>query len=211
VAFGDLHGLRHVVSTRRITVGSVGLAFLLAWATVEFNVRRGGARRVQITCPGGQILRVEFADDARVRGKGLSGRRALESDGMLFQWPTAGTHPIWMRDMWFPLDIVWCDDTGVILAVKQRVPPCELERDCPLYGAGVANARFVLELRASSVAALGLRVGERLHIGLSPSPLIADLHVAFAPRVALVPVSNSLQGLAQQVLQAEHDLWSRNR
>src|SRR5262245_44733625 len=86
---------------------------------------------------------------------------------MLLRWSDSGIRPIWMREMSFALDIVWCDDAGVILAIKERLPPCDRQDDCPIYGGSVSNVRFVLEVAAAKVGDLGLRVGERLQIGPS--------------------------------------------
>jgi uncharacterized membrane protein (UPF0127 family) len=148
----------------RLVAGSIAIAIVAMWTIVELNLSRDARRRVEIRCPKGQVLWVEVADDPAARSKGLSARSELSSDGMLFRWPDSGIRPIWMREMSCALDIVWCDDAGVILAIKERVPPCERQNDCPIHGGSVSNVRFVLEVAAAKVGSLGLRVGDRLEI-----------------------------------------------
>jgi uncharacterized protein len=83
----------------------------------------------------------------------------MTTDALLLRWEQDGPHPIWMKDMLFPLDIVWLNASDVVVAVIPNAPPCG-ERDCPLLlPAGAERARSVLELPAGDAARLGLRVG----------------------------------------------------
>jgi len=103
-------------------------------------------------------LRLEVADTDATRTLGLSGRESLDSDaGMLFRFDSPGIYPFWMKDMKFPLDMVWIADGKVVDVVTLRPPvPTEL---IPPSHIPVAKANLVLELNAGKAADLGLVKG----------------------------------------------------
>jgi uncharacterized membrane protein (UPF0127 family) len=109
------------------------------------------------------IIRVEVADTPRARSAGLSRREAVgDVDGLLLQWEAPGRHPIWMADMRFPLDLIWLDADGRVLAILENVPPCSA-RPCRLYEPeGTSNSIAVLELPASAARVRRIVVGARV-------------------------------------------------
>jgi len=58
----------------------------------------------------GHTLSVLLADTELKRIRGLSGRSDIGADGMLFLFPREDFHGIWMKEMMFPLDILWLAD-----------------------------------------------------------------------------------------------------
>lgn len=102
----------------------------------------------------GEVLySLEVADSEEERATGLGGRDSLcERCAMLFVFDQSGKHGFWMKEMRFPLDIVWLRD-GTIVHIKQYVLP----EDREVYRPSV-EANQVLEFNAG--AADSLRVGE---------------------------------------------------
>ncbi|MDQ2932930.1 MAG: DUF192 domain-containing protein, partial [bacterium] len=69
-------------------------------------------------------FRIQIAKTPSTRELGLSGRAGLEADeGLLFMFPTAGSHGFWMKDMNFPIDIVWIDSSKRVVGVTENVSP----------------------------------------------------------------------------------------
>ena len=69
-----------------------------------------------------RTFQVDIANTDQLRTKGLSARERLEQNrGMLFLFPTKAYHSFWMKDMRFPIDIVWIADDRVI-RVLENVP-----------------------------------------------------------------------------------------
>jgi len=69
-----------------------------------------------------KILKVEVVQTRPDLLKGLSGRKDLCEDcGMLFNFPDYQTREFWMKDMNFPLDIIWLND-GEIVKISASVP-----------------------------------------------------------------------------------------
>lgn len=103
-------------------------------------------------------LKLEIADSDPARTQGLSGRESMDANaGMLFVFDTPGIYPFWMKDMKFPLDMVWIDDGRVVDVATLRQPvPTEL---VPPSHIPSVVADLVLELNAGKAAELGLAKG----------------------------------------------------
>lgn len=72
--------------------------------------------------PGGE-LQVEIADETEERMNGLSRRNGLGPNrGMVFLFEKAAIYPFWMKDMRFPIDIVYLRE-GLVTQVFASVPP----------------------------------------------------------------------------------------
>ena len=69
-------------------------------------------------------VRVEILDSDEERVLGLSGRDALdEVDGLLFIFPEPEYHSIWMKDMNFPIDIIWIGEDLKVISIDKNVSP----------------------------------------------------------------------------------------
>jgi len=79
-------------------------------------------------------FRVKVAQTAEQRRGGLAGRESLsEGTGMLFQFESRSTRPVWMAGMTIPLDIAWIVD-GTVLAVDTLTPCTRPDQDqCPRW------------------------------------------------------------------------------
>ena len=70
----------------------------------------------------GKQFSVAVADTATKRTQGLSGVSAMgENEGMLFLFPIPAKYSFWMKDMNFPIDIIWIRD-GKIAGVSENLP-----------------------------------------------------------------------------------------
>lgn len=104
---------------------------------------------------GGEV-RLELATTPLQLRQGLMYRRRLARDrGMLLAFPATGRHPIWMRNVRVPLDVVYLDVDQVVLDVVPRQPGDETL-------VAVDRTRYVLELAAGVADELGIERGTRL-------------------------------------------------
>lgn len=107
---------------------------------------------------GGIDISVDIARNAVERERGLSGRPSLEDgQGMLFVFPKPGRYAFWMKDMRFPIDIVWLR-RGVIAAIAHDVPPPSRGRQ-PETRMPEVEVDAVLEVPAGYAAAHGFGPG----------------------------------------------------
>lgn len=108
---------------------------------------------------GESWLTVEVADTELARERGLSGRASLkEGTGLLFVFDKDGTWGIWMKDMNFPIDIVWLDASGVVVSVAAEVSPDTY----PEVFYPSALARYVLEVPAGYAEKAGIAEGVKI-------------------------------------------------
>lgn len=97
---------------------------------------------------GKQAFTVEVAQDDASRIRGLSGRAGLDAgSGMWFILPGVDRHGFWMREMRFPIDLVWVGPDARVLAAV-TLPVCKQD-PCPV-SYPPAPAAYVLEVPARS-------------------------------------------------------------
>ena len=69
-------------------------------------------------------IQVEVSDTQNERTKGLSGKENLGNrEGMLFVFDNEDLHGIWMKDMNFPIDILWINEDYEIVDIKENAKP----------------------------------------------------------------------------------------
>lgn len=114
------------------------------------------AERVTVTA--------ELARSVSEQTRGLSGRPGLTAGrGMLFVYADARPVGIWMKDMRFPLDILWIRD-GRIVRIEANAPPLQAAGPERVY---TATAHLVLEVPAGFAAREKIRVGDRVKVDLT--------------------------------------------
>ena len=109
-------------------------------------------------------LTVEIARTTDERRQGLMGRENLpEKHGMWFIFDNDVQDPFWMKDTSVALDIIFVDkDYKIVDFIKNAVPNSEtLLVPRALY-------RYALEIKAGSVEAFGLAVGDRAEFRVGP-------------------------------------------
>ena len=94
--------------------------------------------------------------------KGLGKRDSLaEFEGMLFIFPEADVHVFHMKDMRFPIDIIWIR-SNIIVDISKNVPvPAGVY--LPTYSPG-AKADMVLEVTANFTDRHNIHRGDKVEI-----------------------------------------------
>ena len=105
---------------------------------------------------------VEVADTPESRMTGLMNRDNLGgADGMLFIFDTLTPHSFWMKDVRFPLDIVWINEDRVVYIVESAEPsPAPPHKNYT----PTESANFVLELPSGTVLRDGIQIGAKVEI-----------------------------------------------
>ena len=126
-------------------------------------------RFVKVFFPDGFSVTAELAVTVEERQLGLMFRAEIYPDqGMLFLFEEEGYHSFWMKNVNFPLDIIWLDKEKRIVHLESHLPPCQ-KIPCPSYGP-LLPALYVLELKTGSVEKRGLKLYDKLEFIL-PSDL----------------------------------------
>ena len=106
---------------------------------------------------GEQKIKVEIASTPENQEKGLSGRKEItENEGMLFVFKDSGEHLFWMKDMNFPIDIIWLNEEKKIVFLKENVSPDTF----PETFTSEKNFKYVLEVMAGFSQKNNLEEGE---------------------------------------------------
>ena len=110
----------------------------------------------------GTIIRCRVADEPHSRSRGLSGREPLPlGEGMLFEFDYRDHHGFWMKDMTFPIDIIWFDQGEIVHMVSAELP--KPDEGLKIY-APKRPSRYVLEVAAGTFAANGWALGTKVII-----------------------------------------------
>lgn len=151
---------------------AVARRWLLVWAA--FAVLGAGDVLAQTTGPQPELAKeklviitrdgkehtfnVEMALTPRQQEIGLMFRPSVPADGgMLFDWGTARTSIMWMKNTIASLDMVFINQDGTIRTIAERTVPQSL---AAIDSRGPVRA--TLELGAGTAERLGLRVGDRV-------------------------------------------------
>lgn len=139
-------------------VGVLALVFFFAW-------RQGGGlgEGEALVSLGGHEFVAEGADTPTARAQGLSGRESLEEGrGMLFLFPEAEIQSFWMKEMNFPIDIIWLRE-GRVIGVERSAPAPLSDAPLsalPLYTSpGVVD--MVFEVMAGTAERLSIKTGDK--------------------------------------------------
>jgi uncharacterized membrane protein (UPF0127 family) len=102
------------------------------------------------------------ADTRKERVQGLSGRESLANgSGMLFVHGEEDEQTYVMREMNFPLDIVFVAANGTVTSIQgAETPPDDAEELTPYTG----RAKYVLEVPRGYAARVGLEPGDEVRI-----------------------------------------------
>jgi uncharacterized protein len=104
-------------------------------------------------------VRAEVADTDPQRQAGLMFRKHLpRKHAMLFVFEREGVYPFWMKNMKFPLDIIWFSKDKQVVYIAKNVQPC---RDACESIAPDRKARFVLEVNAGFTDKYKIKIQDR--------------------------------------------------
>lgn len=150
------------MNAKRLQIATLLLLIPLGFLYWYTNTRDIELRN--ILTPGTPIVhigdithRVEIANTDEELKKGLSGKKNLgKVDGMLFVFPETAFHQIWMKDMLFPIDIIWIGEDLTIINIERNVSPDSYPRnfrpDRP--------ARYAIETKVHYSDTFGIRAGQ---------------------------------------------------
>jgi uncharacterized membrane protein (UPF0127 family) len=146
----------------------VGVVILIFWIFIyDLTPRPHLARRgsqTQSVHKTNQItihnttFTVAIADTDVLRTQGLSDTQTVPHDGMLFVFEKPGPYGFWMKDMQYPIDIIWIDSSKRVIGVVENLLPTT-------YPATVTPpfpAQYVLETKAFWAQAHTVKIGDSI-------------------------------------------------
>lgn len=105
----------------------------------------------------GRQLNARISDTEQLRTIGLSGTPLLGSDeAMLFVFEKAGWYSFWMKDMLYPIDIIWLDQDKTIVTIKHNATP----QSFPGQFSPIAKSQYVVETVAGFAKENDVQIGD---------------------------------------------------
>ena len=144
------------------TIATTGCFLLLfCFKSKTAQAREFEYAHATVITESGISIPVEVSDTPEKRSLGLGKRDMLQKNwGMLFVFQKRIPHHFWMKDMRFPIDIIWLDNQRIVELAENVAPPQEGES--PKVMEPRLPSNFVLEIESGRARALGLKVGQKL-------------------------------------------------
>lgn len=102
-------------------------------------------------------IEAEVAHTFETRQTGLMNRTAMPLHrGMVFVFPEARAHCMWMKNTPLPLSVAFVDDHGKVINIED-MQPHTTDNHC-----AAGQARFALEMNLGWFAARGIKAGDTL-------------------------------------------------
>src|SRR5215204_5601461 len=121
--------------------------------------------KAKVTVKGFE-LNADIPITSELKSKGLAVKNQLkENEAMLFVFEDSAKHPFWMKDMKFPIDIIWLDSNGKVVHIEQNLQPCVSVFVCPGYAPN-ADSQYVLETVAGFTQRHNISVGTNIDFEL---------------------------------------------
>lgn len=130
-------------------------------ASTAQNSACGPYRNDRSITINGAAFKTEIAKSQAEFAKGLSGRPCILADqAMLFAFTQEGQYRFWMKDMKFPIDIIWINSADRVAAMEIDVDPSTYHSKSPFFENDTKHlAKFVLEIKANRSKELGMVLG----------------------------------------------------
>ena len=98
--------------------------------------------------------------------KGLAVKNQLkESEGMLFVYRRPAKYGFSMKDMKFPIDIIWLDNAHKVVHIEHSLKPCPSDTNCPKFVPGT-DTLHVLETIAGFSNKHDIKIGTQIDFQL---------------------------------------------
>lgn len=109
---------------------------------------------------GKQTLKLQVANTSQEQIAGLSGKKCIQNNqGMLFIFDKPAYYPFWMKDMRFPIDILWLSQNKQVIYMQKNVAP----NSYPKSFTNTSPALYVVELKAGQADSLDIKTGSKLN------------------------------------------------
>ena len=103
------------------------------------------------------------ADDADERAIGLGETESLSrNEAMLFVFDEPNKHGIWMKDVEYPIDVLWLDGSKQIVHIVENMQP----ESYPVVYQPESAALYVIEMAAGTIEDNAITKESEVNLGL---------------------------------------------
>ena len=135
------------------------LAILVIFSGTFYVIFHNKPSQMQVVL-GGKTFVMEIADTPDLHAEGLSGHKPLaDNEGMIFIFDTPGVYKFWMKDMLFPLDIIWLAPDKTVVGFEKSLSP----QTYPQSFGPDALSQYVLEISNGQIDNLNIKIGDTVN------------------------------------------------
>ena len=132
------------------------ILFLVLFSIISFKLPKQAQSKVILD---GKTFSVQIANTDILRQMGLSLRDSLKEDeGMLFVFQKLDKYGFWMKDMKFPIDILWIGSDFRVIHIEKSLSPSTY----PKVFYSETPAVYVLEVSAGQSDQIGVKIGDNV-------------------------------------------------
>lgn len=129
---------------------------------LNYLSRASGQETFNTACVKDICVQAEVVDTDVARERGLMFRENIpEGRGMLFVFAAEGRHGFWMKNMKFPIDIIWIDKKKRVVDIKPNLSPCQ--DVCEIFEPH-AKALYALEVETGFCRRNKIEIGDKVSI-----------------------------------------------
>jgi len=151
--------LRLIASLLAVIILLVGILLAHNHQNGSKAVSACGFRDDKTVSIGSHKIAAEVVISDKDREKGLSGRPCIgKNEGMLFVFDQPSQYQFWMKDMKFPIDIIWIGSNHRTVVAEENVKPSTYP-STRFVNPQDRPAQYVLELQAHASARLNIIPG----------------------------------------------------
>jgi uncharacterized protein len=134
------------------------LLAILLWVTIP--VMSQNFNHINV-CVQQACFLSRIADNPVTRSRGLMHETRLpKAEGLLFVFPYPGMPGFWMKNMKFPIDILYVNEQDIVAYIVKNAQPCSgAKTECPIYKPTHKTIR-VLEINAGLSEEYNIHVGD---------------------------------------------------
>jgi uncharacterized membrane protein (UPF0127 family) len=112
---------------------------------------------------GREIFTAQIADIKDLQELGLSFRPDLgQKQAMLFVFPQSDIYRFWMKDMNFPIDIIWLDANKKVMYTEKNLLPSTYPQT---FGPNIPS-QYVVEVASGTIDRVGIFLGQKITFSL---------------------------------------------
>lgn len=141
------------------------LLLLLVWLLIFFWKTNNLLIKNKTAVIAGQEINIKLAKTDSQKELGLGKRESLPiGEGMLFVYDDYVIPNFWMKDMKFPIDIIWIKD-DLVMGYEKGLEPQSDNINLPTYQPKTF-INYVLEVNSGFVEKYGLKIGDRVKLSI---------------------------------------------
>lgn len=140
-------------------VSVIAVVFLVSIFVSNFQKDHSFDNELTIIVNDDLRLKSDISSTPHERSIGLSKYNTLmPEESMLFVFNEKGLYSFWMRNMKFPIDIIWLDENKKIVSIKHNADPI----DYPQTYSPEKDSLYVLETVAGFTGKNNILIGDQL-------------------------------------------------